>query len=404
VRWEDERYIRWYTRNNPEWCVLPWQTRGLWGLILREVDRAGILDLGKLGLPAIAVAVRAPWEEIEPNVYRLLDDGCLRHREDLHLVIAPNFVDAQEAAQSDRARAKSSRERARDIARAKELGVDLSGAPHVVTKRDTSSRNVTLMSQNVTVPSRNVSRASHDAEACDERFQNGEIRTSPEPAPEDVPDDLGAPIVTKRDAAITKRDETSRNERKCHEVGVSRHSTPSYAVLRRAEPNRDGPGESARAAPQNISDPVRPKTPPEAPAAPSNGAHPAPSEKGSRETGFVPPLAETPPADQKLEGDALTLEREIARHRVFAGLDARTLARRQVENMLTSGQRLAWVIASVETCAAKNESLGMQARELQRTLVEFMRRARESDVRAPAAHSGPPVRPEAFDFKRYGKQ
>jgi hypothetical protein len=121
MRWEDERYIRFYTRNPPEWCVMKWQSRGLMGLILREVDRAGILELGKLGLRAVAVAVRAPWEEIEAPLHELLEDGCVVFREDLRVLVVPNFIDAQEAPASDKARQRAARERARDIARARSL-------------------------------------------------------------------------------------------------------------------------------------------------------------------------------------------------------------------------------------------------------------------------------------------
>lgn len=126
MRWEDESYIRWYRRNTPEWCLMSWQARGLFGLILREVDRAGILELGKLGLKAVAVAVRAPWDEIEKPLVDLIEDGCLVHRNDLRIVLVPNFIAAQEANASDKARQRASRERARDLARA--LSLDVLGA------------------------------------------------------------------------------------------------------------------------------------------------------------------------------------------------------------------------------------------------------------------------------------
>jgi hypothetical protein len=132
VRWEDESYVRWYRRNTPEWSLLSWQARGLFGLIMREVDRAGILELGRVGLKAVAVSVRAPWEEIERPLADLIEDGCIIYREDLRLLLIPNFVAAQEASASDRARQRASRERARDLARARDLvSVEMSqnGAP-----------------------------------------------------------------------------------------------------------------------------------------------------------------------------------------------------------------------------------------------------------------------------------
>jgi hypothetical protein len=114
------------------------------GLILREVDRAGILELGKLGLRAVAVAVRAPWEEIEAPLAKLLEDGMCVHRDDLRLLVIPNFIDAQEAPQSDKARKRAERERARDLAKAKSL-------------------SVTAPSQNVTPPSVGVTDGHEDS-------------------------------------------------------------------------------------------------------------------------------------------------------------------------------------------------------------------------------------------------
>jgi hypothetical protein len=157
MRWEDEPYVRLYKRNTPEWCVLEWQARGLFALILREVDRAGILELGKLGLRAVAVAVRAPWEEIEQPLRKVLEDGMAVHQEDLRILFIPNYLQAQEAAQSDKARKRAERERARDLARAKSL------------KRPPSSGNGTPPSGNVTAPSENVTNGhtpSHGVTSC----------------------------------------------------------------------------------------------------------------------------------------------------------------------------------------------------------------------------------------------
>ena len=113
MRWEDERYVRLYTRNTPEWLALSWRARGLFGLLMREVDRAGILKVGRLGLKGAAVAVGAPWVEVEAPLGELLEDGCLRFDAERQCVFMPNFMAAQECAQSDRARKQASRERAR---------------------------------------------------------------------------------------------------------------------------------------------------------------------------------------------------------------------------------------------------------------------------------------------------
>jgi hypothetical protein len=142
MRWEDERYVRWYTRNTPEWRALSWRARGVFGLLLREVDRAGVLKVGKLGLKGVAVAIEAPMVEVEEAIRELLDDGCIRFDEERQCVWIPNFIEAQECVQSDAARKRASRERARSA-----LGTpsaDVAERAMAVTKRDgMESRNVT---------------------------------------------------------------------------------------------------------------------------------------------------------------------------------------------------------------------------------------------------------------------
>jgi hypothetical protein len=115
MRWEDERYIRLYTRDTPEWLALSWQARGVLSLILRAVDRAGILKVGKLGLRGVAVAIRAPWVDVEAPLTELIEDGCVRFAPEVNAIYIPNFIEAQEACSSDAARKRASRERARAI-------------------------------------------------------------------------------------------------------------------------------------------------------------------------------------------------------------------------------------------------------------------------------------------------
>ena len=116
MRWEDERYVRFYTRNTPEWLSLSWVARGLLGLIMREVDRAGILKVGKTGLRGIAVILHAAWEDVEAPLAELMADGCVSFNEKEGQLCLPNFLEAQEAKHSDRARKQKERETARDKA------------------------------------------------------------------------------------------------------------------------------------------------------------------------------------------------------------------------------------------------------------------------------------------------
>lgn len=149
MRWEDERYVRLYTRDTPDWLVLSFEAQGLLGLIIRKVDRAGILPLGRHGARAVAIALGHAhrWEAIAPALEELLADGCIQIQG--NALVIPNFIEAQEAAQSDAMRKRESRAKARDVASA-------SGRP--VTKRDEKSQVVTdgHNSSQVVTPSRAV--------------------------------------------------------------------------------------------------------------------------------------------------------------------------------------------------------------------------------------------------------
>jgi len=123
VRFEDERYVRVYTRDTTTTLLLSWEARALLWEILRKVDRAGLLDLGEEGVEALAANVRIPLDVVGRCLPELLRRSVLELRS--NILVVPRFVEAQEAAASDPARARASRERARDLARAKAAGVTL---------------------------------------------------------------------------------------------------------------------------------------------------------------------------------------------------------------------------------------------------------------------------------------
>lgn len=115
MRWEDERYVRLYTRDTADWLALSFEAQGLLALILRKVDRAGLMPLGKQGKKAVAVTIGhgARWKTLAPALEELLADGCIAIRGDT--LVVPNFIEAQEAAASDAQRKRESRARARDL-------------------------------------------------------------------------------------------------------------------------------------------------------------------------------------------------------------------------------------------------------------------------------------------------
>jgi hypothetical protein len=192
MRWEDERYVRLYTRDTVDWLALSFEAQSLLALILRKLDRAGLLVLGKHGKRAVAVAIghAARWEIIAPALEELLTDGCVRIEGDT--LVMPNFLEAQEAAMSDRQRKAEQRARARDLAGA---------------GRDIASRNVTKSPEPVTpspdesqqvTPSRAVPCRA-EPESCSLPAQAREAEPAPAaPSPRPSPSRVEADDVPPR--------------------------------------------------------------------------------------------------------------------------------------------------------------------------------------------------------------
>lgn len=137
MRWEDERYVRLYTRDTTTWKMLPWQGKCLVGIVMRKLDRAGVLDLGDDGMEVLAVLTDMPLDMVEIGMAALMKRGVFALAGTK--LVMPNFLSAQETSQSDKARKAAQRERYRSQT--------MSGE---VTERDEQSRNVTPESRNVT--------------------------------------------------------------------------------------------------------------------------------------------------------------------------------------------------------------------------------------------------------------
>lgn len=87
-----------------------------------------------------------------------------------------------------------------------------------------------------------------------------------------------------------------------------------------------------------------------------------------------------------------TISSEIARYPLFDGLDAVAVAQAQVDRMMTSGQRVEWVLVSIEECNSKHVGLGLSDRDLQSRLSGFMARSRaprESGTQPAMRSTGP---------------
>jgi hypothetical protein len=151
MRWEDERYVRLYTRDTVDWEMLPWQSRALFPLLLRKVDRAGIIQLGKHGARGLSNVVGLPVEVTEAGLAGLLDDGSAEiHGESL---VIKNFIEAQEATASDSKRAREYRERHRNVVTNRDT--DITNRDATVTGNHDASRAVTTRHSvpSLTVPS-----------------------------------------------------------------------------------------------------------------------------------------------------------------------------------------------------------------------------------------------------------
>ncbi len=138
MNWADERYVRVYTRDTADFMMLSIEAQWLWWSLLRKVDRAGILDLGRGGTKSVALVVGRVdrWKTIGPALTELTEDGCVSvtgSHPNQTLVIR-NFRSAQEVAQSDRQRQAESRQRRLDLAKRGMLGAD--EKQESVTNRD----------------------------------------------------------------------------------------------------------------------------------------------------------------------------------------------------------------------------------------------------------------------------
>lgn len=168
MRWEDERYVRMYTRDTVSWIKLPWNARTLMWALLRAVDRAGILDMkdgSASDTEALAALLRCPVEVVAEGLPRLVESGSVSLA-GTRLVL-PNFIEAQEAPQSDAARKKTSRERARDMARLEgSTGAHVTNrgkASQIVTTSEHAPKTESVQNVRQETPSKGQSRSQNEA-------------------------------------------------------------------------------------------------------------------------------------------------------------------------------------------------------------------------------------------------
>lgn len=154
MNYEDERYARLYTRDTVTWKRWDWRARLVFMLMLRKVDRSGVLDVGDDGVDGLAVALEIPTDICEAGVAQLEERGTLRRAP--AAFVLPNFMHAQECRQSDKVRQQTSRERRR---------LDTLEASPGVTSRHPLSQMSPAVTDRHSVPSRTVLFEARDVGA-----------------------------------------------------------------------------------------------------------------------------------------------------------------------------------------------------------------------------------------------
>lgn len=140
MEWSEEKYVKLYQRDTVTWLSWPWQARALWPLLMRKLDGAGLIETGNLQpATAVAMVVGIPVEICEAGIEALVTSGTLVKVE--RGLLAPKFLEGQEARKSDALRARESRERRRRDANHSE---SVGPASHAVTLRHETSQPVTL--------------------------------------------------------------------------------------------------------------------------------------------------------------------------------------------------------------------------------------------------------------------
>lgn len=138
----DEHYVKLFTRDTVTWKSWSWQARTVLTLLLRKVDAAGFLDIGRLEpAAAVSIMVDLPREVAEPGLNDLMADGTAELVD--RRLLLPNFVSAQESRKTDKAKARDYRERKKVDAREAATSKSAKLQDSTVTARHPSSPAVT---------------------------------------------------------------------------------------------------------------------------------------------------------------------------------------------------------------------------------------------------------------------
>jgi hypothetical protein len=200
MRFDDERYVRLYTKDTIGWKRLPWQSRALMPLLLRAADRAGLIELDEYGMEGLADLVLLPLEVVEPGLAGLVRSGSVEQRGATVAIV--KFLEAQEIPMTDTQRKRE--QRARDRARALGQSAPIPPVTNVTPVTDT----------------RDASRSGHSETRQDKTDLKEKENTC---APAEV-----APAP--RAAARVWGEATGETMPDAHQFGLVREKVDAYAA------------------------------------------------------------------------------------------------------------------------------------------------------------------------------
>lgn len=113
VNYEDEDYVRYYTRDTVSWRALGWEGQTVLALMLHgKFDRSGVFDCdGHDPSQAVTLVTGVPTQVTVVGLERILASKTWVLRDGK--LVWPKFVHAQSCRRSDRARQRESREKRR---------------------------------------------------------------------------------------------------------------------------------------------------------------------------------------------------------------------------------------------------------------------------------------------------
>jgi hypothetical protein len=115
LNFEDEHYVRIYTRDSKTWLRWGWEGQAVFMFLTRKVDKAGVLDEIESPTEDIALMTGLPAAIVEAGLPRLLKSGTVEIIGTT--LVIPNYLPAQTVSKSDKLRAQDCRSRRSATAR-----------------------------------------------------------------------------------------------------------------------------------------------------------------------------------------------------------------------------------------------------------------------------------------------